>query len=122
MPCKSNYHILTSSVIVLDAHVHTHPKDQKSFIKQTLQEHPTRGNNFIVYHGAIYPSRVINTETVDYEVVTSLHNHWLQTFDEYNVSCVFENHFHLYKRTFPLYEDEIHLQKEGTTYECFHNG
>jgi hypothetical protein len=113
-----HYHIFASHVIILalDSWIHTDPKEQIKFIDDTLQEHANRGNNFMIYHSAIYPSRIIDKGSVDFKVVTSLHEHWLPLFDKHNVSCVFENHFHLYKRTFPLFQDEIQVEKAGTTY------
>ncbi|KAL0488173.1 purple acid phosphatase [Acrasis kona] len=114
-----HHHLIGSHglIVVLDSWIHTHPKHQTTFIKNTLEKYSNRGNNFFLYHSAVYPSKVLQKDTVDYKVVTCLHETWRPLFDSYNVSAAFENHFHLYKLTFAIFQDEIHTKKDGgTTY------
>jgi len=69
---------------------------------------------FVMYHGTMYNSgtSIFPTPTITQDGKA----YWVPLFDKYNVTAVFENHYHNYKRTKPLRADMVVPEGEGTVY------
>jgi len=97
-------HILSNNaaIIVLDSWAHSNPKDQKDWLNNILSKMNQIRNKFAVYHASIYPWRVIQDNQIEKPIIDSMKINWLPLFDQYQMTAVFENHIHAYKKTFPL--------------------
>jgi hypothetical protein len=113
-----HYHRISGHTIIigLDTWVHTEPKDQVQFINDTLTQYESLRNKIAFYHNAIYPSIQYTPKSDNYLVVNAIVKEWKPLFDFHSLNLAFENHFHLYKRTYTLYQDEIMDDGNGTIY------
>lgn len=91
------------SVIVLDSAVTevTHDGVQLEWLKRNLQRNVTR--TFISYHHPIYPSAGSYGQWQSVEG----RKHWAPLFERHNVSAVFENHDHMFKRTKRIRKESV---------------
>jgi hypothetical protein len=104
----SHSHVFGNHTIMLslDSWIHTHPQEQVDFIDSRLREYAHFPNKLAVYHAAMYPSKLdINKQ--EKKVVHEINKLWKPLFDHHNLTMAFENHFHLYKVTHPIYNDKI---------------
>lgn len=93
------------SVLLLDTD-HSGPIDgaQTSWLARTLAERRNVPHVFPSYHVPAYPS-VRNPEGDTHRRVRE---HWVPLFEENGLKLVFEAHDHVYKRTFPIREGQVH--------------
>jgi len=93
------------SVLLLDTD-HSGPIDgaQTSWLARTLAERRNVPHVFPSYHVPAYPS-VRNPEGNTHRRVRE---HWVPLFEENGLKLVFEAHDHVYKRTFPIREGQVH--------------
>jgi acid phosphatase type 7 len=99
------------SVVLLDTD-HNNPiaGAQTAWLERTLRERQRVPHVFPVYHVPGYPS----VRAFDGEVSQRVREHWVPLFDRYGVRVAFENHDHIYKRTWPLRGGERHA--DGVVY------
>ena len=92
------------SIILLDTD-HTNPVDgkQTEWLKEILADRQRVPHLFPIYHVPAWPS-VRNPEGSRH---IKIRENWVPLFEENGVRVVFENHDHVYKRTYPLYQGEI---------------
>lgn len=107
---RFSYH---SDMIVLDSWVHEDPEDQVEWINQTLSFTQVR-SRFAVYHSSAYPYRDMFSGDVEKFITPKLQKYWVPLFDHFQLSAAFENHYHAYKKTYPLRGGEIY--PTGTLY------
>lgn len=100
-----------SMLIVLDSDVITRIADQADWLEEQFifAENDQRKVKFVVYHGNIYPS-IMSVGSIG----SAGKKYWTPLFDKYNATAVFENHWHVYKRTKPLRGDKE--SDDGITY------
>ncbi|EGG17756.1 hypothetical protein DFA_08755 [Cavenderia fasciculata] len=71
---------------------------------------------FSIYHVPMYPT----IRTYDNPKSSDVRSAWLSIFDQYRFNIAFENHDHAYKRTHPLYNDQVvtnsSISNTSTTY------
>jgi hypothetical protein len=84
-------------IMILDSGIDVPSNDpgQLQFIRDSFVKFSGYRNSFAMYHAPLYPGfRPFDTlQSVDERT------HWLPIFDEYNLTCGFENHDHIYKRS-----------------------
>jgi acid phosphatase type 7 len=92
------------SFVVLDSH-HTNPIPgaQTEWLGQVLEQRMGVPHVFPIYHVPAYPSH----RSYGGSVSGLVRAHFVPLFESSSVRTVFENHDHLYKRTFPMREGEI---------------
>jgi len=92
------------SIILLDSG-HTHPVDgpQAEWLAKTLEQRRDVPNTFALYHVPAYPS----VRKFDNDISTQIRKSWVPSFDKYKLTAAFENHDHIYKRTYPLLYGKI---------------
>jgi len=83
---------------------------QREWMDSTLQQAQSNPFRFAIYHSPLYPGRRSNES----ESVLEGRTQWGPLFDKNKLSIAFENHDHVYKRTYPIYAD--HISEEGTIY------
>jgi len=85
-------------------------ENQTNWLNKTLFE--AKGKWIIVqHHQPIYPSYRIPDKTT-----LKMRKQWASLFDKYKVHLVHEAHDHLYKRSFPIYNEKITSLGNGTIY------
>lgn len=91
---------------------HFHPIDgpQSYWLSHALKETPTTAFSFAIYHESAYPSSTPYFGSAAKKIRTD----WCSLFDEYHLQAAFEHHNHAFKRTFPLFHNQINAQ--GTVY------
>jgi hypothetical protein len=97
------YHLIGNTAhITLDSGYITTFADQVEWLNQTLANLTSLGYaTFISYHNPTYPACF--SEYYDmFGAMTMAQQEWVPLFDQYNVTAVFENHVHVFKRTYPL--------------------
>ena len=99
-------------LIVLDTvHGDNPGGSQKSWMKKELKAEIETPNKLALYHIPLYPGhRSFNTFPSQL-----MRNTWRKYFDRYGLAVAFENHDHVYKRTFMLKDNEI-VDSNGTVY------
>jgi hypothetical protein len=85
---------------------------QKDWIENTFKRSPTT-LKVLQYHGPIL-SACQQDAYFDNLVIDKGKDHWLPLFDKYNVTVVFENHTHSFKRTKRIKHGKEH--QNGTYY------
>lgn len=103
-------------MVSLDSWIHTPPKQQIQFINDSFVRYEHFPNKMVLYHAAMFPSKVdLGRDETD--VVKEINKIWRPLFDHFKVSVAFENHFHLYKITHPIYNGQIaNDSAKGTIY------
>jgi acid phosphatase type 7 len=92
------------SVVLLDSdHANPVEREQKEWLEETLEEREEVPHVFPIYHVPGYPS----VRRYEGNVHRRVREHWVPLFEEHGVRVVFENHDHIYKRTFPLRDGKI---------------
>jgi len=66
-------------------------------------------NKFAAYHYSLYPSI-----TREFSVKDSDKYAWTSIFDRFNFTAAFENHYHLFKRSKPIRNNQV--SADGVTY------
>ncbi len=99
------------SIFILDSN-HTHPIEgkQTEWLKKELSLRAHVPYKFASYHVPAYPSKR-NFNGKNHVLVRK---NFVPLFEEYGLIAAFEHHDHLYKRTFPLKNNEI--RKDGVIY------
>ena len=99
-------------VYVLDSG-HTNPQGgaQAKWLNEEMNRTKNIENRFALYHVPCYPSYpgVFNGP---YE--SGGRKHWVPLFDRYKLNAAFENHYHTFKRTKPLRNNQV--DPNGTVY------
>lgn len=92
------------SIILLDTD-HTNPIEgqQSEWLEQTLAERTHMPHVFPTYHVPAFPS--VRSPEGDLQV--KVRENFVPLFEEYGVRVAFENHDHVYKRTFPIRNGQI---------------
>jgi acid phosphatase type 7 len=99
------------SVLLLDSdHSNAIEREQKEWLEETLEDRDEVPHIFPIYHVPGYPS-VRRYEAV---VHRRVREHWVPLFEEHGVRVAFENHDHVYKRTYPLRDGKI--SADGVVY------
>jgi len=98
-------------VVVLDSDVVNTMEGQAAWLDNALAiaNAEQRSAKFVIYHASIYAAVPMWSQ----KITSTGKQHWVPLFDEHNVTVVFENHFHVYKRTYPLRNDKITTTEEG---------
>jgi acid phosphatase type 7 len=99
------------SILLLDTD-HTNPieGEQTAWLERVLSERENVPHLFPNYHVPAYPS-VRNPGGGTH---TRVRDHWVPLFERYGVRVAFENHDHIYKRTWPIRDGEI--RSDGVVY------
>ena len=94
------YHRIGNSLHVsLDSdYIAKHNEDQLTWLKATVNKYPTAAK-FANYHLPIFPACFFHPKDNGFDPRTYT---WVPIFEENRFISVFENHIHLFKRTFPL--------------------
>ncbi len=82
--------------------------EQTEWLEKTLRERRNVPHVFPIYHHGIYPA--VRTS---YEKQKEL---WAPLFEEFGVHIAFENHDHVYKRTYPIREGRKVGKDDGVVY------
>lgn len=87
------------SFLLLDSN-HTRPVagEQATWLAETLAKRETIPHVFPIYHVPGYPS----VRKFEGGTSVQVREHWVPLFEKHGVRLVFENHDHVYKRTYPL--------------------
>ncbi len=107
-PGQPGYNVLdfgeNMSIVVLDSG-HNNPVGgrQTEWLAHVLQERKNITHIFPVYHVPAYPG----TGSFSDRISSQIRYNWVPLFETYNMRVVFENHDHLYKRTYPMKNEEI---------------
>jgi len=98
-------------IAVLDSDVISTMADQVDFIDTSfsIANAEQRNAKFVIYHATIYAT----VPTFARAITADGKKHWTPLFDKHNVTVVFENHLHCYKRTYPLRNDQITTVENG---------
>ncbi|KAL4504501.1 hypothetical protein ABPG72_009947 [Tetrahymena utriculariae] len=111
-----NYHIIRNTIhFSLDSgYFHTFSGYQNDWMKQTLSNY-SNFYKFAIYHVPIYPV-CLNPKSKFNKAQTNIDmkNYWVPLFDQFKFVGAFENHVHMFKRTFPLKNNTI--AENGTVY------
>jgi len=110
------YHTLGNSVhLTLDSgYMIGYDGVQEEFIKNISEKYINR-TKMANYHVPMHPTcftPIINNP----QVRVDSKKYWAPLFEEYKFCSVFENHVHLYKKTFPLVDDIIQPEGQGVVY------
>jgi len=99
------------SVVVLDSNVINTLEAQVDWLDASLSKANQEGRNakFVLYHATIYAT--VPSFSVEFSSLGK--QYWTPIFDKYNVTIVFENHLHVYKRTKLLRGDKVSSVDEG---------
>mmetsp|Transcript_13387 Transcript_13387/g.11464 ORF Transcript_13387/g.11464 Transcript_13387/m.11464 type:complete len:150 (-) Transcript_13387:176-625(-) len=84
---------------------------QKEFIGNVTSQNPDK-IYFAYYHVPTYTS-CIDYSSTDYEVQQVQKKEWIPIFEENKFLAVFENHVHLWKKTFPIKNGSVVPEGEG---------
>ena len=76
---------------------------QTDFLEQSLRDAKDILYSFPIYHEDAYPS----VYSFDAQNSKEIRNFWCPLFEKYQVSAVFENHSHAFKRTYPIKANKI---------------
>jgi len=107
------YHTLGNTIqLLLDSGYMLHYGEQVQFIKDVVAEYPNyvRMANF---HVPMYPACLSNAAKI---TSAASRKAWASVFEENRFVAVFENHVHLYKKTFPIKDDKVVPLEEGVVY------
>lgn len=99
------------SLFILDTH-HTHPIDGKQtlWLKKEMGDRAQVPYKFASYHVPAYPSK----RSFSGNLHALVRKHFVPIFEENHLIAGFEHHDHLYKRTFPMKQNEV--RKDGVIY------
>lgn len=87
---------------------------QEHFIKnisETYIDHVKMANYHVPMHPACFPN-----SNEDRRVMTEPAKYWAPLFEKYKFASVFENHVHLYKKTFPIANGKVQPEGKGVVY------
>lgn len=87
------------SLIILDTD-HSNPVagKQTSWLEQALKERAKMVNIMPIYHVGAFPA----VRDPEADTPVNIRKHWLPLFEKAGVKVAFENHDHVYKRTFAI--------------------
>eukprot|EP01125_Pyxidicula_operculata_P006383 TRINITY_DN2219_c0_g1_i1.p1 TRINITY_DN2219_c0_g1~~TRINITY_DN2219_c0_g1_i1.p1 ORF type:complete len:148 (-),score=35.39 TRINITY_DN2219_c0_g1_i1:20-463(-) len=85
-------------------------EEQKEWLELTLKKDEKIENKLALYHIPLYPSN----RPFDADPSVHLRASWGKIFDKNHIKVAFENHDHTYKRSKPLYNNEVNVN--GTVY------
>lgn len=92
------------SVILLDSnHRNRVGEEQAEWLASVLEERRQVPHVFPIYHVPAYPS----VRRFDGSTNVDIREHWVPLFERFGVRVAFENHDHVYKRTYPIRENRI---------------
>lgn len=86
--------------------------EQEKWIEETLANSNAK-IKMAQYHGPIYTACKQNSNYDQIAIRMGL-EHWVPLFDKYNMTLVFENHTHAFKRSKPIKDGKV--DKHGTVY------
>ena len=93
------------SVLLLNSdHTAEVPGEQTRWLASTLEERRDRPYVFPIYHVPAYPS----VRAFEGRTSQRIRESWVPLFERYRLPISFENHDHLYKRSFPLLSGKRH--------------
>ncbi|KRX10340.1 hypothetical protein PPERSA_03647 [Pseudocohnilembus persalinus] len=108
---NQNYHahkLGNILLLCLDSGYMAHPSQQKDFIDFYSNKYKNQ-QKFAVYHVPIYPV-CLETDTiwhVDLHSMEAMEENWVKLFEKNKFIGAFENHYHLFKRTYPIKQRQI---------------
>ncbi len=99
------------SIVLLDTD-HSNPIEgaQTEWLESALADRSEVPHIFPVYHVPAFPS----VRSPEGRSQTRVRDNWVPLFEKYGVRVAFENHDHIYKRTYPLRNGEI--ASDGVVY------
>jgi hypothetical protein len=105
-----------SVIIVLNSEVTLLAKDQNQFLEETLIKYESFKYKFAVYHHPIFPGHktIEQIKNNDPSISKNMFDNWTPLFDKYHLTAAFENHFHYYKKSFPIKDGKV--DPSGTIY------
>ncbi|GAM23536.1 hypothetical protein SAMD00019534_067110 [Acytostelium subglobosum LB1] len=98
-------------------HSATYPEQTSWMLDQLKNKYNNTQYRFAIYHVPAYPTiRVYETPAS-----ADVRKNWIPVFDEHKFQVSFENHDHAYKRTLPMYANQVVNQsspagQKGTVY------
>jgi len=92
------------SILLLDTN-HTNPivGAQTRWLYQALRDRANVPHIIPVYHVGAFPS----VRSPDGGTHTAVRDNWVPLFEQHNVKVAFENHDHIYKRTYPIRDGRV---------------
>ncbi|MFA9478108.1 fibronectin type III domain-containing protein [Phycisphaerales bacterium AB-hyl4] len=99
------------SIFLLDSD-HSGPIEgqQTSWLEEQLDQRSDVPHVFPIYHSPGFPSHRDYNRTI----ARNVREHWVPLFERHNLTVVFENDDHTYKRTVPIRDEQEH--PEGVVY------
>lgn len=95
------------SIVCLDSFHTQIPSDQTAWLEEVLKPRADVPNLFACYHRPGFGTQVKDD-------LKAVREEWAPLFERYGVDVAFENDHHVYKRTAPLRQGELH--RDGVTY------
>lgn len=93
-------------IITLDTGFYTPVSRQSTWIKKQFRANSNSSFKIALYHNPIYPAvKSVNKST------RAMRKQWVPLFDRYNLDVAFEHDGHVFKRTHPLRNHEIHHER-----------
>ena len=110
------YHTLGNTVqLSLDSgYMLSYDGEQTTFIKEISEKYHDKVK-MANFHVPMYPA-CFSPLFDDPRTLEHPKKYWAPLFEKYKFSSIFENHVHLYKKTFPIVEDKIYPDGEGVVY------
>lgn len=91
------------SIVILDSGHTTPISRQSAWLEGVLSKRTAIPNTFALYHVPAYPAfRKLSNKTS-----AAIRKFWVPLFEKYHLDIAFENHDHLYKRTYPLLKGRL---------------
>jgi acid phosphatase type 7 len=108
MPGAKGYNVLDfgnyMSIFLLDSgHTHSVKGLQKRWLATEMEKRATIPHKFALYHVPAYPSY----RALEGNHSAQVRKNWVPIFEKYDLTAAFENHDHLYKRTYPILKGKI---------------
>ncbi len=104
-----------TGLLVLDSsHYHLANGPQKEWLEAELKRYQPLRYRLAVYHRPLYPGgRYAHTEPGPADDLVTA---WLALFDQYRLTVALENHYHVFKRSHQLFNNQLATDQRGTLY------
>lgn len=100
------------SIFVLDSgHTNSISGEQRDWLYNALSARSSIPHKFALYHVPAYPA----VRSPKGPISSEIRNQWVPLFDLFGLTAAFENHDHIYKRSYPMRNNTID-EKKGVLY------
>ena len=91
------------SIFALDSDHSVKVTDQTGWLGKALEARTSQKYQFVCYHRPTYGTAKAPNMNV--------RNHWVPLFEKHKINAVFENDHHTFKRTHPIFKEEVDKDK-----------